>query len=114
MLIHACDATQLDDASERDVRRLADELRLSTVVDLRSGCVLLLLYSVLCAMLTACSTEHAMAAQKYLAGHPAASADATPNPHLLDIPGARRVLLSLTGRSWERALLWRLDWVNYL
>lgn len=72
-----------------------------------------------------------MAALKYLAEHPRASAntipdgnanadanadaDANPKPHhLLDIPGARRILISLTGKSWERALLWRLDWTNFL
>lgn len=34
--------------------------------------------------------------------------------HLVDLPGVRRVLVSLTGKAWERALLWRLDWVNFL
>lgn len=34
--------------------------------------------------------------------------------HLVDLPGVRRVLVSLTGKAWERTLLWRLDWVNFL
>lgn len=34
--------------------------------------------------------------------------------HLVDLPGVRRVLVSLTGKAWERVLLWRLDWVNFL
>ena len=79
-----------------------------------------------------------MAARKYLAEHPDLSGSAngntdtsdagasapTPAPptssdpqaksHLLDIPRATRVMISLTGKSWERALLWRLDWMNFL
>lgn len=34
--------------------------------------------------------------------------------HLVHIPGANRVLISLTGKSFERALLWRLDWMTFL
>lgn len=29
-------------------------------------------------------------------------------------PGWRLVPISLTGKSFERALLWRLDWLTYL
>lgn len=34
--------------------------------------------------------------------------------HLLQIPDSRRALISLTGKGFERALLWKLDWVNYM
>lgn len=34
--------------------------------------------------------------------------------HLVALPGVRRALISLTGKAWERSLLWRLDWVNFL
>lgn len=34
--------------------------------------------------------------------------------HLVQFPGIRRALISLTGKAFERALLWRLDWLNFL
>lgn len=34
--------------------------------------------------------------------------------HLDTIPGISRVLISLTGKAWERSLIWRLDWLNFL
>lgn len=34
--------------------------------------------------------------------------------HLVQFPGIRRSLISLTGKNFERALLWRLDWFNFL
>lgn len=34
--------------------------------------------------------------------------------HLLQIPDSRRALISLIGKGFERALLWKLDWVNYM
>lgn len=37
-----------------------------------------------------------------------------PDEHLLPLPGSRRALISLTGKGFERALLWRLDWYNYM
>lgn len=36
------------------------------------------------------------------------------NEHLVEIPGVQRSLISLTGRAFERALLWRLDWYNLI
>lgn len=36
------------------------------------------------------------------------------NEHLVEIPGVQRSLISLTGRAFERALLWRLDWYNLM
>lgn len=36
------------------------------------------------------------------------------NEHLMQIPGVRRSLISLTGRAFERTLLWRLDWYNLM
>jgi hypothetical protein len=37
-----------------------------------------------------------------------------PDEHLLQIPGSERALISLTGKGFERALLWKLDWMTYL
>jgi hypothetical protein len=34
--------------------------------------------------------------------------------HLLELPGVDRHFISLTGRAFERLLLWRLDWYNLL
>lgn len=34
--------------------------------------------------------------------------------HLLEIPGAQRFLISLTGKGFERALLAKLDWFTYM
>ncbi|PYH40065.1 putative tyrosine/serine protein phosphatase [Aspergillus saccharolyticus JOP 1030-1] len=126
-------SARLDDASERDKRRLEEEYHISTIIDLRS------------------STEHHMAATKHLsesetpthafcnaasddteivsAAAPTTSSSAasaaavtttttaTANPdniHLVDLPHAQRHLVSLTGRAFERTLLWRLDWWNFL
>ncbi|KAH1430611.1 hypothetical protein KXX32_003874 [Aspergillus fumigatus] len=92
---------QLDDASERDRRRLADELHISTVLDLRS------------------MTEHQMATRK-CRGEDALDPEqpslppSEANEHLVEIPGVQRSLISLTGRAFERALLWRLDWYNLI
>jgi protein-tyrosine phosphatase len=36
------------------------------------------------------------------------------NEHLMEISGVQRSLISLTGRAFERALLWRLDWYNLM
>ncbi|BCR83790.1 putative tyrosine/serine protein phosphatase [Aspergillus chevalieri] len=113
-------SARLDDASERDKRRLSDELHISTVIDLRSV------------------TEHRMAAQKrreqhHLSSSPSptpeqgqkAEAEAETGPdeqqnlmtddytHLDPLPGINRVLISLTGKAWERSLIWRLDWMNF-
>ncbi|OJJ47453.1 hypothetical protein ASPZODRAFT_63398 [Penicilliopsis zonata CBS 506.65] len=84
-------SARLDDASERDKRRLIDELHISTVIDLRSR------------------TEHQMAAKKTQERLKAGDA----NAHLLDLPGVQRHSISLTGRAFEKSLLWRLDWFNF-
>ncbi|KAE8349081.1 protein-tyrosine phosphatase-like protein [Aspergillus coremiiformis] len=84
-------SARLDDASERDKRRLADEIRIATVVDLRS------------------TTEHQMATAKLHTETGDTSTD-----HLFQLPGVRRQLISLTGKAFERSLLWRLDWWNFL
>ncbi|GKZ28739.1 hypothetical protein AbraIFM66950_000094 [Aspergillus brasiliensis] len=122
-------SARLDDASERDKRRLVDEFHIATVVDLRS------------------STEHQIATNKRLAELGAAAAAAassesssqstetqtqtqTPAPapteptatasststdiHLPDLPTVTRFPVSLTGKAFERTLLWRLDWWNFL
>ncbi|GJP98076.1 tyrosine/serine protein phosphatase [Aspergillus niger] len=116
-------SARLDDASERDKRRLVDEFHISTVVDLRS------------------STEHQIATNKRLAElaaaasstessstsespetqtstppppEPTATASATPTDiHLPDLPTVTRFPVSLTGKAFERTLLWRLDWWNF-
>ncbi|KAJ5257275.1 hypothetical protein N7478_013379 [Penicillium angulare] len=101
-------SARLDDASERDKRRLADELHIATVIDLRSV------------------TEHRMATRKRVAENAGLSENGSetdlmeiPVPenayeHLLDIPESQRCMISLTGKSLERTLLWRLDWMNYI
>lgn len=40
--------------------------------------------------------------------------DVDPNVHLVQIPGARRFLISLIGNDFERALLWRLGWWDFM
>ncbi|TQB69597.1 hypothetical protein MPDQ_001635 [Monascus purpureus] len=62
------------------------------------------------------STEHRMAAKKRMTEKSRidvlkdAVDDVDPNVHLVQIPGARRFLISLIGKDFERALLWRLGW----
>ncbi|KAL2003467.1 hypothetical protein VTN02DRAFT_3778 [Thermoascus thermophilus] len=91
-----------DDASERDRKRLVDELGISTIIDLRS------------------TTEHIMATEKRRSAMSletdaeAAAVMADPDEHLLELPGVRRFALSLTGRAFEKALLWRLDWFTLI
>ncbi|KAJ5954342.1 Tyrosine/serine-protein phosphatase IphP-type [Penicillium viridicatum] len=98
-------SARLDDASERDIRRLTEELQIHTVIDLRS------------------QTEHQMGTRKRR-GENANSDEKSPSPtdpiptnpdeHLLQIPGSKRALISLTGKGFERALLSKLDWFTYL
>ncbi|OXV11292.1 hypothetical protein Egran_00944 [Elaphomyces granulatus] len=93
-------SARVDDASERDKKRLVDELRVASVIDLRS------------------SMEHVMATQKRRAGLSLENSEAPvlvdADEHLLELPGVRRYLLSLAGRALERTLLWRLDWFNMI
>ncbi|CAG8295617.1 unnamed protein product [Penicillium salamii] len=103
-------SARLDDASERDKRRLAEELHIHTVIDLRS------------------QTEHQMGTRKRRAeiakseseqeisesDLTTASVPTNPDEHLLQIPGSERALISLTGKGFERALLSKLDWYTYL
>ncbi|KAJ5550660.1 hypothetical protein N7535_001395 [Penicillium sp. DV-2018c] len=104
-------SARLDDASERDKRRLADELNIHTVIDLRS------------------QTEHQMGTRKRRSqianSLDSSSSDSSidlteapvpsnPEEHLLDIPNSQRALVSLTGKGFERALLSKLDWFTYL
>ncbi|PLB46968.1 putative tyrosine/serine protein phosphatase [Aspergillus steynii IBT 23096] len=90
-------SARLDDASERDKRRITDELHISTVIDLRS------------------STEHQMATTKRRAELGDDSPAFTPAvQHLVDLPGVRRELISLTGKAFERTLLWKLDWWHFI
>ncbi|RMJ21000.1 tyrosine serine protein phosphatase [Aspergillus sp. HF37] len=91
-------SARLDDASERDKRRLLDELRISTVIDLRS------------------STEHQMALEKASPDSDQPDPDQPDQPDQPDEPQPSWRLnpISLTGKTFERALLWRLDWLTYL
>ncbi|KAL4996833.1 protein-tyrosine phosphatase-like protein [Aspergillus recurvatus] len=98
-------SARLDEASEKDIRRLTDDLHVSTIIDLRS------------------TTEHQMAIKKYKRTHNilTGSSDSQPQDeegyiHLPSLDntetGTRRHLISLTGKAFERQLLWRLDWWN--
>ncbi|CDM34999.1 hypothetical protein DTO013E5_3103 [Penicillium roqueforti] len=100
-------SARLDDASERDKRRLAEELHIHTVIDLRS------------------QTEHRMGTRKRRSENakanpsqkspsPTGSLPSNPAEHLLEIPGSKRALISLTGKGFERALISKLDWPTYL
>ncbi|KAJ5894383.1 hypothetical protein N7495_006074 [Penicillium taxi] len=96
-------SARLDDASERDKRRLTDELHIATVVDLRS------------------QTEHLMGTRKRRAENAGSTENIDLNgsipiadEHLLQIPDCHRALISLTGKAFERALLWKLDWATYM
>ncbi|KGO39081.1 Tyrosine/serine-protein phosphatase IphP-type [Penicillium expansum] len=106
-------SARLDDASERDKRRLAEELHIHTVIDLRS------------------QTEHQMGTRKRRSENaksdpstnspspspsplPTDPIPTNPDEHLLQIPGSKRALISLTGKGFERALISKLDWLTYL
>ncbi|KAJ6186963.1 hypothetical protein N7519_001871 [Penicillium mononematosum] len=105
-------SARLDDASERDKRRLAEELHIHTVIDLRS------------------QTEHQMGTRKRRGEIAKSESESesesnptekspdpipsNPDEHLLHIPGSNRALISLTGKGFERALLSKLDWFTYL
>lgn len=60
-------------------------------------------------------TEHQMATAKL---HAETGTSTPPNnnntDHLFQLPHVRRQLISLTGKAFERSLLWRLDWWNFL
>jgi hypothetical protein len=71
------------------------------------------------------STEHAFAAQRRRNARLLENADATDpensvsvstddNEHLLNLPQVKRRMISMTGRAFERMLLWRLDWYNFM
>ncbi|KAH8693576.1 putative tyrosine/serine protein phosphatase [Talaromyces proteolyticus] len=91
-----------DDASERDKQRLVDDIGVATILDLRS------------------STERVLAANRRRNELSSENPNETPvtaaadDEHLLRIPEVQRHLISLTGRSFERMLLWRLDWYNFI
>lgn len=39
---------------------------------------------------------------------------ANPDEHILELPGVQRYGISLTGKAFEKALLRRLDWYNFM
>ncbi|PWY76192.1 putative tyrosine/serine protein phosphatase [Aspergillus heteromorphus CBS 117.55] len=80
-------SARLDDASERDKRPTAIFLL-----------PLLLFFSFLLLLLLLPSSN---------------SNISTNNIHLIDLPHVQRALISLTGKAFERTLLWRLDWWNF-
>ncbi|KAL4881494.1 protein-tyrosine phosphatase-like protein [Aspergillus karnatakaensis] len=98
-------SARLDEASEEDMRRLTVDLHITTIIDLRS------------------TTEHQMAVTKYKRNHKlptTASPDSEPEAdegyvHLPSLKNTEthRHLISLTGRAFEKHLLWRLDWWNF-
>ncbi|EED15312.1 tyrosine/serine protein phosphatase, putative [Talaromyces stipitatus ATCC 10500] len=95
-------SARLDDASERDRHRLIDDINLSTIIDLRSN------------------TEHELATrrrQNSISLHSSEDSRISQTGerrHLLDLLGVQRHFISLTGRAFERLLLWRLDWYNFI
>jgi hypothetical protein len=71
------------------------------------------------------STEHALAAQRRRdvrsletpnpdTADPENVSFATDAEHLLTLPTVTRRMISMTGRAFERMLLWRLDWYNFM
>ncbi|KAJ0420683.1 protein-tyrosine phosphatase-like protein [Aspergillus carlsbadensis] len=96
-------SARLDEASKEDIRRLTDDLNIRTIIDLRS------------------TTEHHMAVTKYKKSHPDTNPEEEQQrgeeeyihlPSLSDTETSRH-LISLTGRAFEKQLLWRLDWWNF-
>ncbi|PGH07646.1 hypothetical protein GX51_01655 [Blastomyces parvus] len=95
-----------DNASESDRHRFAEDLRLASIIDLRS------------------TTEHNIAANRQLAtqlsnGNGESPPDSQPqstanDEHLVQLPRVRRIMISLTGWNFEKLLLWRLSWFNML
>lgn len=88
-----------DNATEQDQTKLTRQYGIKTVLDLRS------------------KTEHINAAKKHselatLAqpGVVPSSNNAVATP--LRVPGIRYVEISLTGKSFERALLWKMSWAQ--
>ncbi|OKL62302.1 hypothetical protein UA08_02843 [Talaromyces atroroseus] len=80
-----------DDASKRDRQRLQDDISLSTVIDLRSK-----------------RRRNSLPASS-LEDANIANTPPSYRQHLLELPGVNRHFISLTGRAFERLLLWRLD-----
>lgn len=70
------------------------------------------------------STEHALAAQRRRDARLLETPDAATDPenvttitddeHLLNLPNIQRRMISMTGRAFERTILWRLDWYNFM
>ncbi|PGH14847.1 hypothetical protein AJ80_05773 [Polytolypa hystricis UAMH7299] len=95
-----------DDASARDKERLVNDIHLASVVDLRS------------------KTEHIKAserrrdANRQIADSPTATTTTRPATsgyeHLIELPGVRRVMVSLVGTNLQLLLLWRLSWMNLI
>lgn len=90
-------SARLDNATESDRKKLTSKHGIRTVIDLRS------------------KTEHINAAKKHSAGAPLTQPGDIPASNSafalpLQIPGIRYVEISLTGKSFERALLWRMSW----
>ncbi|KAL3472809.1 putative tyrosine/serine protein phosphatase [Aspergillus californicus] len=108
-------SARLDEASDEDIRRLTGDMHVSAIIDLRS------------------SAEHRMAITKYKKKHTTVSPQEYPLDeqqltnesqsqdseenyiHLpsLDNTTTTRHLISLTGRAFEKRLLWQLNWWNF-
>jgi hypothetical protein len=111
---------QLDDASERDKHRLIDDINLSTIIDLRTKYVSLFIICDKSIIIVFDSTEHELATRRRQnsislnSSEDISIPETADRPHLLDLPGVQRHFISLTGRAFERLLLWRLDWYNFM
>jgi hypothetical protein len=117
-----CRGHQPDDATTQDRQRLLDELHIASVIDLRSRWVLFGRCRLPMDLFTLNfhRTEHIMAANKRLASLPVREEGArtmtltTADEYLLDLPGLRRIMVDLTGWNFQKALLWRLSWLNLM
>lgn len=86
-----------DNATEQDRTKLKAQYGIKTIIDLRS------------------KTEHINAAKKHSDAAALAQPGVVPSSNsavatALKIPGIRYAEISLTGKSFERALLWKMSW----
>jgi protein-tyrosine phosphatase len=88
-----------DNATEQDRTKLTAQYGIKTIIDLRS------------------KTEHINAAKKHSDAIALAQPGVVPSSNsavatALKIPGVRYAEISLTGKSFERALLWKMSWAQ--
>ncbi|KAG9785213.1 hypothetical protein KCU88_g2549, partial [Aureobasidium melanogenum] len=88
-----------DEASARDRKRLVDEYKIKTIIDLRS------------------ETEHINAAKKRTAVSPTTQSAAIPSPNAaaageIEIPDIDYARINLNGKGFERHLIWQLKYTS--